>query len=113
MKTYLGFDKDRTNPNRLKQGVLSVADQNENKVEVVDRGPSKLGQALDIGKKIAVVLVLIAGTLLGLHVEGTLILPKTLVGILTALTGIGAALGIGSGGIKQKSAEPKIGPPAE
>lgn len=101
MKTYLGFDKDRTNPNRLTQGVIAVADQNENKVEVVDRGPSKFEQALDIGKKIAIVLVLIAGTILGLHAEGTLILPKTLLGILTGLVGVGAAFGIGSSGTKK------------
>lgn len=83
-----------------------MADQNENKVEVVDRGPSKFEQALDIGKKIAIVLVLIAGTLLGLHAEGTLILPKALLGVITAIVGIGAALGIGSSGTKKKDELP-------
>lgn len=89
-----------------------MADQNENKVEVVDRGPTKLQQALDIGKKIAIVLVLIAGTLLGLHAEGTLILPAGVLGVLTAIAGIGAALGIASPGLKKPDGgAPPLGGP--
>lgn len=114
-KTHLGFGKRRSDLTApiWEQGFLSVSDQNENKIEPVDRGPSKLEQALDIGKKIAIVLVLIAGSLLGLHVQGTLVLPATLVGILTAITGIGGALGIASSGTAKPAIGGPKGPPAE
>lgn len=105
---FLGNEQDRTNPNRLKVGVLSVADDNQNQIPVVAKPPNFLEQALHIGKIIAIVLVGLAASVLGLASQGVAI-PAWLSQLAVAITGLGAALGIASGGIKSPS-KPEPGP---
>mgnify|MGYP001608016865 FL=1 len=100
---YLGLDSQRTNPNRLTVGVVSVTDHKENEIVPVPKPPSKLAEVLNILKIVGIALVTIAGSLLGLHAGGQLILPPAVLGVVTAIAGIGGALGLASGGIKPKA----------
>lgn len=97
---FLGTEANRTNPNRLTVGVMTVADQNENQIPVVPKPPSPLSNVLNVLKVIAIALVAVAGSLLGLHAGGQLILPPAVLGVVTTIAGIGGALGLASGGIK-------------
>lgn len=97
---------DRTNPNRLTVGVLAVADQNENKVEVIPRAPTKAEQIIGYIKLGAIAILTVSGSLLGLHTAGTITLPPAILGVVATLGTLGAALGIGSGGLKPKPADP-------
>lgn len=80
---------------------MTVADQNENLIPVVAQPPSKLAQILHVAKLLGIGLVAVSGTILGLASSGTITLPASVTGILTAIAGIGASLGIASGGIKK------------
>ena len=82
---------------------MSVSDQKENIVPVIERPPTLIEQILKYGKLAAIALVAISGTVLGLQVEGVIALPQSILGIATAIAGIGAALGIASGGVKPKA----------
>lgn len=101
---FLGTEQDRTNPNRLTQGVMSVADQNENQIPVVEKPPTILQKALAIGKVIALVLASLAGTVVALNASGAVVMPAWLMGLATAITALAAALGIASPGLKAKDA---------
>ena len=81
-----------------------MADQTDNNIPVIPKPPTGAAQVLNILKIIAIGLVAMAGSLLGLHASGTLILPPVVLGVVTAIAGIGGALGLASGGIKPKDA---------
>lgn len=102
---FLGFEHDRTNPNRLTQGVLSVADQNENQIAPIPKPPSALQQAAHIGKIIMLVLASLAGSIVALKAGGVPI-PEWLLGIAAAIAALAGALGIASPGLKKPEAAP-------
>lgn len=102
---FLGNEQDRTNPNRLKVGVLSVADDNQNQIPVIPKPPTGLQQALHIGKLIAVVLAGLAGSIIAMESQGV-VLPAWLAGIAKAILAIAVPLGIASGGVKLPEAKP-------
>lgn len=88
--------------NTSMEGVVNVADQNENKIPVVEREPSKIEQVIQIAKITAVSAVGIAATLLGLAANETIHLGPAIHDVLTAIVGVGAALGIVSNGVAKK-----------
>lgn len=96
---YLGFEKDRTNPNRLNMGVLTVADQNENKIEPVNPEPSSMSKILAVAKVVGLVLAAAAGSLVAAAASGAA-LPAWLLSICTAIVAIAAPLGLASPGLK-------------
>jgi hypothetical protein len=110
---FLGFEKDRTNPNRLTQGVLSVADDKSNQIEPIPQPPSTIEKLMSGGKIIALILAGLSATVLGLQESG-IVLPAAILSIAKVIAAIAATLGIASGGLKKPSAsdEPKVGPPA-
>lgn len=111
---FLGFEKDRTNPNRLTQGVMSVADDKSNQIEPIPQPPSLIEKIMSGSKIAALILAGIAATLLGLQESGV-ILPAAVLSIAKVVAALAGALGIASGGLKKApsaSDEPKVGPPA-
>ena len=76
---------------------MHVADQNENKVEVVPR-EGTLEKIMKGGKIIALVLSTLAGGALALEGAG-IQLPPALKAVCLAVLGIAASLGIASKGI--------------
>ncbi len=100
---FLGTEANRTNPNRLTVGVLSVADQNDNNIPVIPKPPSPLQQALHIGKLIALVLSGIAGSIIAMEAQGV-VLPLWLASLAKAILAIAVPLGIGSSGLGKKDA---------
>jgi hypothetical protein len=90
--TFLGREVDRTNPDRLKIGVMSVADQSENKIEVIER-ESVLSKILKGGKLVATALVALAGVVLAAKSQG-IVLPPQVETIALAILGIGSAIGL-------------------
>lgn len=90
--TFLGREVDRTNPDRLKIGVMSVADQNENKVEVVER-ESVLSKVIKGSKVVATLLVGLAGLVLAAESQGV-VLPPQVKTVALAILGIGSAVGL-------------------
>lgn len=106
---FLGQDGNRTNPDRLKQGVMSVADQNQN--QIPQEGPPSTAQnVLGIVKIVGLVLAGLAGSIVAASASGVQ-LPPALVSIATAIVAIAAPLGIASPGLGKS--QPKVGPPAE
>lgn len=108
---FLGRDADRTNPDRLKIGVMSVADNGENKIEPVQE--SALAKIMKVAKPVAAVLVGLAGITLGLEAQGVP-LPPAVRAVALSILGIGGALGIhgtldqnGDGKIDEKDFEQK------
>lgn len=98
--------RNRTDPNRLKTGVLSVADDKENLIPVVAKPPTLLAQALHIGKIGAIVLVGLSASILSLAATPGITLPAWLVAVATAIGAAGGAIGIASGGVKPPKGEP-------
>ena len=96
---YLGFEKDRTNPNRLNTGVLSVADQNENNIVPIEQPQSTGAKILAVLKVVAVVLAAACGSLVAAAAGGAAI-PAWLLSICTAVIAIAAPLGLVSPGMK-------------
>lgn len=111
---FLGFEHMRTHPDRLKNGVMSVADQNENKIEPIPTpGDARAAQVLNIIKIVVTVLAGISASLVAAAAGGAQ-LPGWLLSIAGVIVAIASALGIASGGIGQKpSASPLKGPPAD
>lgn len=112
---YLVPEHERTNPNRLSEPwrYMSVADQNQNQIPVVEKPPSAISQILSVGKLIAVVLAGAAASVVALQASGVA-LPGWLLTVATAILAIAAPLGIASPGLKPAQAsQPKVGPPAE
>lgn len=110
--TYLGFERDRTNPNRMNQGVMSVADQNQNQIPVVEKPASAIQQALGIAKIVALILAGLASSIVAAAASGVAI-PSSLLSIAGVILAIATPLGIASPGLQPKASEPKVGPPAE
>jgi len=110
---FLGFEHDRTNPNRLTQGVLSVADQDKNLIEPIPQPPTLVEKIMSGSKIVALILAGLAATVIGLQESGV-ILPAAVLSLAKVVMALAAALGIGSSGLKKASAsdEPKVGPPA-
>ena len=101
---FLGTEQNRTNPNRLKSGVMSVANQTDEKIDQVT--PPTNGQnILAILKVMAAVLAAIAGSLVAASASGTA-LPAWLVSVATAILAIATPLGIVSTGVKPKPQAP-------
>jgi hypothetical protein len=98
---YIGRDADRTNPNRLNMGAISMSDEKENKVEVVEK-PNVIKDTLAWLKVASIALVSIAGLVLGAEADG-MVLPGWLKGAATVLIAVGAAVGIASPGLKKKT----------
>lgn len=107
---FLGFEHDRTNPNRLSRGVLSVADQNQNLIPVVEQPPTLIQKIFGVLKVVAIVLAGLAGSVIAAQASGVAI-PGWLLAASTAIVAIAAPLGIASPGLK--ASQPKIGPPSE
>lgn len=86
-----------------------MADDNKNNVPVVERPPSP---ALEIAKKVAIVLGLVAAAIVGAASSGVA-LPAILVTIANALLAILVPLGLASPGLLPKHAPPpsQKGPP--
>lgn len=97
--TYLGLESNRTNPNRLSTGVFTVADQTENKIEVVEQAPSTISKILAVGKVVGLCLAALAGSLVAAAASGAAI-PAWLLSICTAIVAIAAPLGLASPGLK-------------
>lgn len=93
------------------KGVLSMADEKENKVEVVNSEGAKLEKWLDIAKKIGVLLGIVIGGVLAAAASGTLTLPAGLLGVLHAVLAVLAGLGLASSGIKPAQSPSLKGPP--
>lgn len=84
-----------------------MADQNENKIEPIEREPSTLQKALRIGKIAAIAIVGVASALLGLQADEVIRLSPQIHDALVAVLGVGAALGIASKGAEKPSAPAK------
>lgn len=117
---YIVPEHERTNPNRLSEPwrYMTVADQNQNEIPVVEKPPTGIAQVLNILKIVALVLAGLAGSIVAAATSGVQ-LPGWLVAVATAILAIATPLGIASPGLKpgQPAApapsEPKVGPPAE
>lgn len=70
-----------------------------------------LAQLLYLAKLAAAVVVTTSGTLLAAHLQGAIVLPPSVVAILTSITGVGAGLGIASGGVAKPIPNPPTVPP--
>lgn len=103
---FLGLEANRTNPNRLSTGVFTVADQNENKVEVVNPTVSPLSGVLAILKIVGLVLAAAAGAIIAAQASGV-VLPAGLVSVATAIVAIAAPLGLASPGLKSLQGDKK------
>jgi hypothetical protein len=102
------------NAQSTSRGMLSMADDNKN--EVPKEGPGNanvtMGRVLEIAKRVAIVLGLLAAVVVSLPAQG-IELPAAVVTIAQALLGILASLGLASSGLKPAAppAGPRVGPP--
>lgn len=104
---FLGFEHMRTHPDRLKTGVLSVADSNENKIEPIPTaGAERAAQILNIIKIIVTVLAGIAASIIAAAAGGAQI-PPVLLSIAGVVAAIASALGIASSGVGKQKPEDK------
>lgn len=69
-------------------------------------------QLLALAKLIAAALVTTSGALLAASLHGAIVLPPTVVAVLTSIVSIGAGLGIASGGVEspKPAAPPEVKP---
>ena len=87
-----------------------MADTKENQVPVVAQPPSQASQALEIAKRIAIVLGVVAAGVLGVVSSGVA-LPAVVVTIANAILAILIPLGLASPGLKPVPHQPRVGPP--
>lgn len=112
---YIVPEHERTNPNRLSEPwrYMTVADQTENQIPVVEKPPTPIAQVFSVLKIVALVLAGLAGSIIA-AAEGGVVLPAALLSIAKVVIAIAAPLGIASPGLKSAApSEPKVGPPAE
>ena len=97
---FLGSEADRTSLDRLSlKGFISLADQNENKIEPIPTAPS-LGSQLSGGLKIAgLIIAALAGGVIAVA-SGGVALPPWLLSIATAIVAIAAPLGLAAPGLR-------------
>lgn len=83
------------------RGMLSMSDEKKNEVPVAGPGnkPFDLGKAIEVGKKVGVVLGIIAASVLSLPAVG-ITLPAGVIAAANTLLGVLASLGIVSSGLK-------------
>jgi len=93
------------------KGMLSMADNKENAVPPVERGPSQLEKGLEIAKRVAIVIGVLISAVLGAVASGALTLPAGVLGVLNAILGLLAAAGLASNGLHKAPPPPRIGPP--
>ena len=86
---------------------MSVADQNENKIEPIPQPPSLVEKIMSGGKIVALVLALLAGAVEAFNLTSPGLLPPQVLAVAHAITAIAAGLGIGSSGLKKKADELK------
>ncbi len=101
------------NAQSTSRGMLSMADDNKN--EVPKEGPGNgnvtMLRVLEMAKRIAIVVGLLAAVVVSLPSQG-IELPAAVVTVAQALLGILASLGLASSGLhKPPPAGPRVGPP--
>lgn len=101
---FLGTEQNRTNPNRLNVGVMSVADDKNDQIPVVAKPPTAIQQFLHIAKIVALVLASIAGSIIAMEAQG-IVLPAWLAATAKAILAIAVPLGIGSSGLAKPKGE--------
>lgn len=101
----------RTSPDRLKNGVMSVADDKDNNIAPIPQPESALSKIMKGSKVVAVILVGIAGLALGMEAQG-IVLPPAVKSIALVVLALGSALGLkghldrnGDGKIDEKDFE--------
>jgi hypothetical protein len=99
--------------NESSKGLLSMADNKENDVPVVNSESSKLDRWLEIAKKGGILAGIVIGGLLAAVASGGLSLPPTVIGVLNAILAVLAAAGLASPGLKQITPPSQKGPPAD
>lgn len=90
---WLVPEHKRTDPNRLTQGVMTVADDKDNKIEPIPQPESVLSKIMKYSKIAALILAALAGTVLAAESQGV-ILPPWLKTAAVAITGLAATLGL-------------------
>ena len=103
---FLGFEADRTNPNRLTAGVSTVADQADNNIEPIPQPPTLIQQILNVAKIVVVGLAASAAAVVAAAAGGAPIAPPLLT-VCTAIVAIATPLGLLSGGHSALQPAPK------
>jgi len=96
---FLGNDYERTSLDRLSlKGFLSVADQNDNKIENTTQVPTAAQSIGGIAKIVGLVIAALAGAVIAVGAGGVA-LPAWLTSLATAIVAIAAPLGLASPGL--------------
>lgn len=82
------------------KGMLSMADDNNNEVPVVNASGEKLAKGLEIAKRIGIVVGVIVAGIISAAASGAVTLPPALLGVLNAVLAVLAAAGLASPGLK-------------